>query len=139
LLFQRFFEVISNLLPERAFVGDLEALSRLNPNKIYVENVRSTFGISTRRAERYCETAVRQGLFSKFIEVRCPSGEVAAWATSENTLPDTVRCWKEENGDYEEAYVPTRDLPKSFFYRLNDAASTNSYASPSQSLRSHSA
>ena len=139
MLFQRFFEAISNLLPERTFVGDPQALTKLDPNKIYIENVRSVFQISFRSAERYCEAAVRQGIFSKFVEVHCPDGAVAASSEFEKSLPEIVRCWKEQNGDYEELWIPTRDLSKTVFYRLNDeAASTRSHPSADQSLRSHS-
>jgi hypothetical protein len=127
-------------MPERVLFGDLDALTRLNPDKIYIENVRSVFGISSRSAERYCEAAVRQGIFSKFIEVHCPNGAVATSATSENALPETVRCWMEEDGSNEEAWIPTRELAKTAFYRLNDEApSTNPYRGSTQSLRSHSA
>jgi hypothetical protein len=89
---------------------------------MYVENVRSVFGISERAAQRYCDTAVRQGIFSKFIEVRCPNGSVGASAESEAKLPETVHCWQEEDGDFTEAVFSTRELPKAVFYRLNDEA-----------------
>jgi hypothetical protein len=68
---------------------------------MYVENVRSVFGISERAAQRYCDTAVRQGIFSKFIEVRCPNGSVGASAESEAELPETGHCWQEEEGQVE--------------------------------------
>ena len=140
MLFQRFFEIISKLLPERTFVGDLEALAKLDPDKIYVENIRSVFHISSRSAERYCEAAVRQGVFLKFVEVRCPDGAIAASAEFGKSLPETVRCWKQQDGDYDETWIPTQDLSKAVFYRLNnDEASTRSYPRTDQGLRSHSA
>lgn len=137
MLFQKFFETISNLLPGR-FTGNLDALSRLNPQKMYVENVRSVFGVSERAAQRYCDTAVRQGVFSRFVEVRCPNGSVGATAESEDNLPETVHCWQEEDGDFTEAVLLTRELPKAVFYRLNDEAAPARpiNASPSHRLRS---
>ena len=137
MLFQRFFETISNLLPER-FTGDLEALTRLNPDKMYIENVRSVFGISERAARRYCDTAVRQGIFSRFVEVRCPNGSVGATALTEDQLPKTVHCWQEEAGNFIESDIPTSDLPKAVFYRLNEDETTvrRANARPSQELRS---
>lgn len=121
MLFQKFFETISNLLPDR-FTGNLDALSRLNPDKMYIENVRRIFGVSERAAQRYCDVAVRQGVFSRFIEVRCPNGSVAAIAESEDKLPKAVRCWEEEEGDFTEMVITTHELPKTVFYRLNDEA-----------------
>jgi hypothetical protein len=124
LLFQRFLSTISNLLPDRLFVGDMAALARLDPKRIYVENVRSMLGVSTPAAKRICETAVRQGVFQRWIEVACPNGAVVAAAQLEEQLPETVRCTSEVNGEYEEEYLPTRELPKTVFYRLNDEPAT---------------
>ncbi len=124
MLFQRFFETISDLLPDRLLLGNPEALSKLNPNKIYPENVRSILGVSSTSAKRICDTAVRQGVFRKYVEVLSPEGEAAATAEREESLPDTVHFWTERNGNYEEVYLPTRDLPKVIFYRLSDEADT---------------
>jgi hypothetical protein len=115
-------ERISSLLPDGALTGNPEALTRLNPNKIYLENVRSVLGVSSKSAQRICDTAVRQGVFRKYVEVVCPDGAAAASAQSERDLPETVRCWKEEDGNFEEVYIPTRELSKTVFYRLNDEA-----------------
>lgn len=119
--FDRFFRRIASLifgegLPE----VQAAALARLNPEKIYVENVRSVLDISTWRAKEICETAVRQGFFQKRVEVLCPDGVVAASAPSEEQLPPTVICWSE----FEEVEVPTEHLRKNVFYRLVDDADT---------------
>jgi hypothetical protein len=116
----RFFEIISKLLPDRGFAGKEEAIARLDPNKIYLENVRSVLGVSSGSAARICETAVRQGLFRKYVEVVCPDGAVAVSAEFDAELPETVRCWKEEDGNFEEVEFSTRGLSKTTFYRLND-------------------
>jgi hypothetical protein len=119
MLFQRFFETISEVLPDR-LLGDMDALARLNPEKFYVENVRSVLGVSTVTAQRICDTAVRQGVFRRFVEVVCPDGSVAASADHEESLPEMVRCWSEKDGQYEETMLPTHELRKAVFYRLND-------------------
>lgn len=120
MLLARFFEIISRLLPDRGFAGREEAIARLDPNKIYLENVRSALGVSSGRAMRICETAVRQGVFRKYIEVVCPDGAVAVSAELGAELPESVRCWKEEDGNFEEVDFPTRALSRTTFYRLND-------------------
>lgn len=120
MLLTRFFEIISKLLPDRGFAGREEAIARLDPNKIYLENVRSALGVSSGSAMRICETAVRQGVFRKYTEVVCPDGAVAASAEFGTQLPETVRCWKEEDGNFEEVEFPTGTLSKTTFYRLND-------------------
>lgn len=122
MLFQKFFETISDLLPQPALLGNPEALAKLNPEKVYAENVRSILGVSSKSAQRIIDAAVRQGVFQQCIEVVCPDGAVAASAASEAELPEVVRCWREEGGNYEEVYIPTRELSKTVFYRLTDEA-----------------
>lgn len=120
MLFQRFLGAISNLLPERAFLGNPEALAKLNTEKFYVENVRSILGVSSRSAERIIETGVRQGIFQRRIEVVRPDGSVAIAVESEGEIPEIVRWWKEEDGNYEEVVVATRDLSRNVFYCMTD-------------------
>jgi hypothetical protein len=131
LLFQKFFETISSLIPNSTLIGNPEALSKLNPNKIYPENVRTILGVSSASAVRICETAVRQGVFRKCVEVVRPDGAIAASAETESQLPKTVRFFREDRGDYEEVCMPTREMKKNIFYRLTDeAASTRPHAQP---------
>jgi len=118
LLLTKFFDTISKIVPGDPLAGKEEAIARLNPDKIYLENVRSALGVSSGRAQQICDTAVRQGLFESFVEVVCPGGTVAASARTESELPQRVRCWTEEGGNLEEAELATSTLPKVTFYRL---------------------
>lgn len=118
----KFLDIIGKLLPSNPLSGKEEALARLNPDKIYTENVRSVLGVSHKAALEVCERAVRQGFFRRGVEVMCPDGAVAASADSEATLPPMVRCWMEENGNFEEVELPTNTLRKVTFYRLDDQA-----------------
>jgi len=119
----KFFDTIRNFISE-GFLSEkeAEALTTLDPSKIYIENVRSILNVSSSYAMRICETAVRQGLFERRIEVYCPDGGVIASARTETELPATVRCWKEEDGHHEEIDIPTASLRKEKFYRLNEAS-----------------
>lgn len=98
----------------------LQLLSRINPNKFYAENVRSLLDISARQAQIICESAVRQNLFEKWVEVKCPDGSVGAEAASEDQLPVTTLCWHERDGDFESEELPTAQLRKNVFYRLHE-------------------
>jgi hypothetical protein len=104
------------------FAGHEAELAKLNPDKIYIENVRSLLGVPYSTALRFCETAVRQGFFTRRVEVLCPDNAVAASAASEAELPKLVRCWSEDDGHTVETELPTRDLKKVPFYRFNDDA-----------------
>lgn len=115
----KFLDIISKVLPEDPLSGKGDALLRLNPNKIYVENVRSLLGVSHRQAVAVCESAVRQGFFTRRVEVVCPDGTVAASADSEINLPPVVRCWQQDDENLEEVELPTSELRKAVFYQLN--------------------
>jgi hypothetical protein len=117
--FEAFWNVINKLIPGNPLRGKETELARLNPDKIYLENVRSVLGVSSPMARRICETAVRQGTFQKMIEVACPDGSIAASAENETELPPFVTCWSENHGDVEPIEIASESLPKAIFYRLN--------------------
>jgi hypothetical protein len=119
-LFEKFLRIISRFAGDDPLAGREAALAKLNPDKFYVENVRSVLGVSHRSAVTICETAVRQGVFRRGIEVLCPDGAAAASAERADQLPPTVRCWVEQDGHLEEEHYPTESLRKLTFYRLAD-------------------
>ena len=102
------------MAPEQA-----KLLAQLNPDKFYVENVRSIMGISRHAAIQICETAVRQEIFEQRIEVLCPDGSVAASADTESHLPETVECHFESDGFIEIEVLPTSKLKRETYYRFN--------------------
>src|SRR5262249_52561306 len=114
------YKAIRRIVGGEFITGDLDALASLDPSRIYIENVRSVFGVSHSAAVRFCETAVRQGIFEKLIEGQCPDGSVPASASNENELPETVTCYSEVDGFIAAVDIPTSDLPKTVFYRLSD-------------------
>ena len=114
----RLYDLIDKFVPDAIPPGNIKALSRLNPDKIYLENVRSVLNISHRRAQSICDIAVKQGVFEGWIEIRCPDGSVPATAKTEASLPKMVRCWIEEDGESEPVYMETTGLSKVPFYRF---------------------
>ena len=100
----------------------LEAIEALDPSHIYVENVRSLFGISTSLAKRLCELAVRQGFLEKRIQVLCPDQTVADEAPTEEQLPAEVSCWEDVQGSYRETTYQTSRLKKLEFYVFKERA-----------------
>jgi len=125
---QRLFQIISAIVPApKLSAEEAKMLSGLDPDKFYVENVRSILNVSYATAARICETAVRQGLFERRVEVMCPDGAVAASAETESDLPETVRCWHEEDGLLEPENLPTEQLKKTTFYRLHEESDSVPY------------
>jgi hypothetical protein len=120
LLLTRFLDAISKFVPGDPFMGgNPEEIAKLNPEKFYVENVRSAMRTTTRRAQFYCDSAVRQGVFDRFVEVIAPDEAVAVSARTEKDLPEIVHRWVDRNGELEEETLQTATLPKRTFYRLH--------------------
>jgi hypothetical protein len=118
---EKFLSTISRTFPGGPLAGREEALARLDPEKIYLENVRSVLGVSSSQAFRICEAAVRRGVFQRMTEVLCPDGAVAASASMESELPERVHCWIDEGGQLADVEIPTSELTKTTFYRFKDA------------------
>jgi hypothetical protein len=120
--FEKFLNTIREILHLDPLSGiDQEALSKLNPKKIYIENVRSILGVSHKHAKSLCEAAVRRGVFTRGIEVLCPDSTVVTSSDRESSLPATVICLIDESGNYEEREFSTSSLDKITFYRLDDS------------------
>ena len=127
-LLSKLFQAISRLLPEPSLSEkEAEMLANLNPDKFYAENVRHILGISYASAVRICETAVRQGLFERRVEVMCPDGAVATAADTEAHLPPSVRCWHQDGDFMEQEELPTETLEKAVFYRLHEQSDSSPY------------
>jgi len=94
----------------------LEALSRVDSQRVYVENIRSILGGPAWVAKTLCETAVRKGIFTKHIQLLCPDGAVAKTIHAGETLPTTVRCVKEIDGYFEETLEAVEHLDKLEYY-----------------------
>jgi hypothetical protein len=119
MLFEKFLDLISRIFLPTPLPRDLSReLSKLDPRKIYVENVRSILGVSSRAAEEVCETAVRRGIFKRKVEVLCPDGSVAAVAESESRLPKAVNCTQDDDGHFSEEEIATGKLRTKPFYQL---------------------
>ncbi len=55
----KFWQTISRLVPQGTLSGKEALIAELNPEKIYIENVRSILDVSYESAKRICETADR--------------------------------------------------------------------------------
>jgi len=113
---KRFSKIISDQLI--ATPARLKAFSALDTQHIYVENVRALLGTNNWIARQICETAVRQGLFVRRIQLLCPDGAVALTVDDEREVPEQVQCWREVDGELEPVAERTERLDRLEFYEL---------------------
>jgi len=69
-------------------------LSRLDPDRIYVENIRGFYNLPFKVARFLCDMAVKQHYFSKHIGIVCPN-------TDCQRLVTTVKNYSEINSTFE--------------------------------------
>lgn len=72
-----------------------KALEETDPDRIYVENIRSIFNISTRWAKYICKIAVRQGILKRKFAVECKNNNclrVIKTFDNEFDIPKTIEC-----------------------------------------------
>jgi hypothetical protein len=113
-------KAISNSAPDlKISEREITVLSKLNPQRFDVENVRALLNVSRWHAKEICETGVRQQVFDKCVEVICPGGGIGASGESEDNLPEVVECRSEENGFTEINEIPTNQLQVRVYYGLH--------------------
>lgn len=96
-------------------------LQGINPDKFYVEEVRTIMNTSTRTAQALCEDGVREGVFDKHFELLDPrTDRTVATANSEEGFPPNITIGPGlDYEDDEPEEVPKSHLRKMVYYSLH--------------------
>lgn len=119
--FEKFFQII-----DRTAIGDFVArkqalVESTDPKHIYVENVRSFFGLNYTMARALCELAVRRGLFEKRVGLLCPKHKRIICERTEGQPQESIVVCEICEGMGEDTYsFAAENLRAIEFYRLND-------------------
>lgn len=91
MFFQRLLQAIS--IPPIGSERQLIELSKIQPSRFYVENVRAILETNTSKAQRYCDLAVKNGFFKKKIGIECPNdSRIIASFYTEKEIPEKISC-----------------------------------------------
>lgn len=113
---------------DRTWVGDFirrkaDIILDTDPDNIYVENIRSFFGTTTRLARFMCDFAVRCGHFTKHVGFICPNDTckkiITDFPIEQVMYEDNLECLNCLLRDEVEYGWNTSKLEKIEFYRLN--------------------
>lgn len=118
---QKFFQAIDNSFVGRFVDKKHNQILNTDTSRIYVENVRSFFGISTRFAKFLCQIAVNQKLFKKHIGVVCSNKEcerIIISVDDRKKLPSQVSCSNCLLNEIEPNIFPFESLETIEFYEL---------------------
>jgi hypothetical protein len=114
------FQTIDNSFIGRFVDKKLNVLNHTNPNRIYVENVRSFYNLPFSVARFICEVAVREGIFTKHYALECPNeGRVIITTNNRSWLPETVVCQNCELLERDKYEFRLSECKVTEFYKLN--------------------
>ena len=96
-----------------------EAVEAIDPQRIYVENVRAFFGFPHSVSRFLLETAVREGALERRVGVLCPHDRhIVESYPSEDAVPESVFCLACESQGREQPDHLRGELEKQTFYKL---------------------
>src|SRR5437868_729384 len=95
MLLEKFSDIIDRSPIGAAVEKRRELINKMDPRRIYPENIRSFFHIPLALAKLACEMAVREGLFEKRVGYLCPNDDCQRLLTStsvDETLDEMLVC-----------------------------------------------
>lgn len=98
-----------------------DALNNIDPDRIYVENIRAFFGIPSILARLFCEMAVKQGYFVKKIAICCPNKDCERVIITVNRvaeIPEEISCLVCEANEASKYNFPIDEVERIEFYQL---------------------
>lgn len=118
---KKFFQIIDKT-PIGKFVDKkIELIESTDPDRIYVENIRSFFNLSTPIAKLLCEMAVKDKLFKKKVGVECPNcGRLIHSYNSNKEIPTRIKCDTCELLEKENYVFSEEKIRKVTFYKLSN-------------------
>ena len=125
----KFLRIINNSIIKKFVDKRVSVLKNTNPQRIFVENIRSFYNMPYSVAKMFCEMAVRSGLFRKKIGVVCPHsncGRIVMVVDSEEEIPSVLNCEVCEGLEREGAeFRPTKKDIITFYQLIKHEVATN--------------
>lgn len=119
MLLQRFLNLIDHSAIGRFVARKEELIEQLDPSRIYVENVRSFFGVPSSIAQAWCELAVREGIFARRFGVLCPQCQrLILTVEHEDQIPDKIVCEVCERNECDRYEFARSEVATLVFYKL---------------------
>lgn len=116
---KKFFQIIDKTPIGRFVDKKVELIESTDPDRIYVENIRSFFNLTTPIARVLCEMAVRDKLFNKKVGIECPCcGRLIETYNSESEVPEKIKCDTCELLEAQTYIFSQKKVNKVTFYQL---------------------
>ncbi len=120
---EKFLQIIDKSFIGRFIDNRLDVITSTNPDRIYVENIRSFYRLNASAAKSLCEMAVKENLFKKRIGVECPTcNKIINQYDSEREIPEKIICDTCLMLEHDKHEFKKSEISKIEFYQLNKAA-----------------
>lgn len=103
------------------FKRKAELIEKTDPDRIYVENIRSFFNLPYGVAKKLCDMAVRQNYFKKKYGVYCKNDDCKRIINVYNKLedvPEKIECFICQANEKEQFIFDKSELEIVEFYQL---------------------
>lgn len=118
---EKFFQIIDNSFIGKFIDKRLNLIESTNPDRIYVENIRSFYNLTTPIAKLLCEMAVKENLFKRKVGVQCPNcGRIVKQYNSESEIPSEINCETCQLLEEKHYSFTNSEITKTIFYQLNN-------------------
>lgn len=115
----RFLRLIDSPIIRRFVDRKRAAIEAIDPQRIYVENIRAFFGLPHALTRVLLEAAVREGALERRIGVLCPHEmHIVESFSSEEAVPASVPCLACEAHGRQDFDHPRDALTRQTFYKL---------------------
>lgn len=119
MLLEKFSSIIDRSAIGKAVGYREELIKQTDPDRIYVENIRSFFHIPFKMAEWLCQAAVKEGAFEKRVGFLCPNDQSLIDDVSDGEKPPSELTCKscEIMGEEKHQFSPS-ECRQITFYKL---------------------
>jgi len=120
MLSRKFLQIINKSFVGRFIEGKTAIFKELDPQQIYVENIRRYFSIPQKLAKFLCEMAVKQKIFKRKVGVYCPDcGRMIEAVNTDAEIPENVKCDICEQSEHDKYVFKRSEIQTIEFYQLN--------------------
>ena len=120
---KKFLDLIDRSPVGRVVERRAQLLEKTDPDRIFMENIRSFFHLPVSMAQFLCNQAVREGVFIRRIGYLCPNDDRHKLIFSIDDgeeVPERVICEVCQMRERFPSEFKVDTLPKFEFYKIND-------------------
>jgi len=121
MLLTKFLPIIDKSFIGKTVLNKQKIIEKTDPDRIYIENIRSFFNLPFSAAKFFCELAVKEKIFNRKKGYICPNDDcdrIILSVSDGQAVPDEITCEQCKQKDEDEFVFLTNDLKKLTFYQL---------------------